>query len=93
MAEIGVLCTDGNSRSVKVYSITCPCCGSKIVPRYLCYHNNAGVLFCYCPVTGCGEYFMLKIKGDGLVFMNNHPLSKQVFSEIINGVSVSFGKI
>lgn len=36
---------------------------------------------------------MLKIKGDGLVFMNNHPLSKQVFSEIINDVSVSFGKI
>lgn len=93
MAEKSVLCTDSNRRTIKIYSIKCPCCGTQIVPNYLCLHHGSGVLFCSCPVTGCGGFFLAELLGDGLVFMQNHPLSKEVFSEIINEVSPLFGKI
>lgn len=88
-----VLCSNGGNREVPVYSVTCPCCGSQVVPTYLCYHIHSGVIFAQCPVTGCEGLFLLKDRGDGLSFMKNNPLSKQVFSEIINNVSSSFGKI
>lgn len=87
-----VLCTNGERRDVSVYPVTCPCCGTQVDPIYLCYHHS-GVIFSQCPVTGCGEFFLLIDKGSGLSFMNNHPLSKQDFSEYVDNVSPSFGKI
>ena len=88
-----VLCTNGERKDVPVYSVTCPCCGTQVVPIYLCCHQNSGVIFSQCPVKGCGELFLLRDTGTGLSFMNNHPLSKQLFSEFVNNVSPSFGKI
>jgi len=93
MAATNVLCTNGGRKDISIFSVTCPCCGLQVVPIYLCCHQNSGVVFSQCPVSGCGELFLLKIKNDGLVFLRNHPLSKQTFSEIINGVSSSFGII
>lgn len=93
MAITNVLCTNGSRRDISVYSVKCPCCGSQVVPIYLCCHNNSGVIFSQCPVSGCEEFFLLKEWGNGLEILPNHPLSKQTFSEIINCVSSSFGKI
>ena len=93
MAEESVLCTDGGRRDALVYSLKCPCCGAQIVPNYLCFHYDFGILFCSCPVTGCGEFFLARFWGGGLVLVRNHPLSKQVFSDIIENVSSSFVKI
>lgn len=93
MAEKSVLCSDSSYKAVKLYSLKCPCCGTRIAPNYLCFHNGSGILFCRCPVTGCGEFFLAKLWGDGLAIMQNHPLSKEVFSDIINEVSPLFGKI
>ena len=84
MAEISVLCENGGRRNVHCYPIICPCCGTKISPIYLCYHNNSGVVFSRCPIKECGEFFLLRDLGSGLAFVQNHPLSKEEYSEIIN---------
>lgn len=93
MSELSVLCENGGRRNVPVHSVKCPCCGTLIVPKYLCYHNKTGVIFSQCPVDGCKELFLLKEWGEGLLFLQNHPLSKEVFSDIIYSVSSSFGQI
>lgn len=93
MAEISVLCENGGRRNVHCYPIICPCCGTKISPIYLCYHNNSGVVFSRCPIKECGEFFLLRDLGSGLAFVQNHPMSKEEYSEIINNVSSSFVKI
>jgi hypothetical protein len=93
MAATNVLCTNGSRRDIPIFSIKCPCCGSQVTPKYLCSHGNSGVIFSQCPVSGCDEFFLLKEHGRGLEILPNHQLAKQTFSEIINSVSPSFGKI
>ncbi len=93
MADVNVLCENGGYRAVHYYSVNCPCCGTKISPIYLCYHNHSGIIFSRCPIKECGEFFLLKELDNGLSFVQNHPMSKEVFSEIINSVSSSFGRI
>ncbi len=91
MAEVSVLCSDGNRIGVSVHSVKCPCCGTLMAPKYLCY--STGVLFCRCPMTDCGALFLLQIKENGHFVMHNHPLSKELFSDVINSVSPMFCNI
>ena len=93
MIAFSVLCENGGRIKLPLYSIKCPCCGTLISPEYLYYHNESRVVFSRCPVKGCGTLFLLRVQDNGLCFINNHPLSKQVFSDIIDNVSSSFGKI
>jgi hypothetical protein len=93
MADVSVICPDGNWRHVSAYSVKCPCCGTLMAPKYLCYSSNEGVLFCKCSMTGCGALFLLEIRGYGHYVMHNHPLAKEVFSDDISNVSPMFCKI
>lgn len=91
MAEVSVLCSNGNRRNVSVYPVKCPCCGTIMAPMYLCYSSD--VLFCRCPMTDCGALFLLQIRENGHFVMHNHPLAKEIFSDVINTVSPMFCKI
>lgn len=91
MAEVSVLCSDGNRRNVSAYPVKCPCCGTKMAPKYLCYTSD--VLFCRCPMTDCGALFLLQIGGNGHYVMHNHPLAKETFSDVIKTVSPMFCNI
>lgn len=91
MAEVSVLCSEGNRKYVPVYSVKCPCCGTIMAPQYLCCSSD--VLFCRCPMTGCGALFLLQIKGNGHSVMHNHPLAKKVFSDVVNTISPMFCNI
>ena len=93
MASVNVLCTDGAQRSFSCESVICPGCGTRIVPKYLCYDLNYSVFFCMCPVETCGSFFMRRQYQLGREFIHNYPLKKEVYSETINNLSPNFVKI
>ena len=78
---------------IPTYPVICPGCGTRIVPDFLCCHRKENVIFSKCNVTGCDEFFLLRLWGDKYEILRNRPLSKEVFSEIITSVSSSFGRI
>ena len=91
MATLDVYHTDGSLRLTVCRSITCPKCGTKMIPQYLCVDGN--VLFCKCSDAACGAPFLIRRILDGDYIIPNHDLLSEPYSDIIRDISADFIRI
>ena len=90
MAVYNVESSNGSYCSIYVRPVTCPACGTKMVPEYLYHDHITGAILCRCQVSTCESNFIIRELGGNHCIMGNHPLSSERFSDIINSISPMF---
>lgn len=91
MATARVYYPNGGHGEITCRTVTCPRCGTKMVPQYLSADED--ILFCRCSDADCNSPFLLKRGGPEDAVLPNHGLLSESFSNIIRDVSADFVRI
>lgn len=91
MATQQTYLSEGGYQMIDCYSVVCPACGTRMIPRYLC--ADKPIIFARCSVSSCHALFLLHRVGEDDVLVPNRPLSTESFSPVIQEISSQFVKI
>lgn len=91
MPTVKVLSSEG-LKGIDCHSITCPECGSLIMPLFHFMYGQT-TLLCQCPVHECGSVFLLRRNPGYYSIIPNHQLASESFSDTINTISPDFVRI
>lgn len=91
MATVRVYYPNGGHGEITCRTVTCPKCGTKMVPQYL--SADGDILFCRCSDADCNSPFLLSRGGLNDSVLPNHGLLSVIFSKIIREISEDFVRI